>query len=221
MPSNVELSAQAIAEALAPSPSVPAARWRWGTVVSVGNDGTMNVSIGGATVPGIRCAQHVMGAQVGDRVRVLYCGTECMVDAVRATSGLQTLPSIEAAAITVLGNPVNTTAAGIDSQGHDSDWYWVKFSDGMAVCEYEGPSASFPATSQAGGIYYGSKSGLPDFPITFVYVPTMAVSLGTSGNAWTWVGNTSATNPGTVYIGRGASATLTAAIKLVAVGRWK
>lgn len=80
----VNASAQAIADALAPSPQAPAARWRWGTVASVNADGTMNVSIGGATVPSIRCAQHVMGAQVGDRVRVLYCGTECMVDAIRA-----------------------------------------------------------------------------------------------------------------------------------------
>lgn len=88
MANLVDASAQAIADALAPSPSAPSARWRWGTVVSVGNDGTMNVSIGGATVAGIRCAQHVMGAQVGDRVRVLYCGTECMVDAVRATGGI-------------------------------------------------------------------------------------------------------------------------------------
>lgn len=87
MANLVDASAQAIADALAPSPSAPSARWRWGTVVSVSNSGTMNVSIGGATVPGIRCAQHVMGAQVGDRVRVLYCGTECMVDAIRATDG--------------------------------------------------------------------------------------------------------------------------------------
>ena len=80
----VNASAQAIADALAPSPQAPAARWRWGTVVSVNADGTMNVSIGGATVPSIRCAQHVMGAQAGDRVRVLYLGTEAMVDAIRA-----------------------------------------------------------------------------------------------------------------------------------------
>lgn len=89
----VNASAQAIADALAPSPQAPAARWRWGSVVSVNADGTMNVSIGGATVPSIRCAQHVMGAQAGDRVRVLYCGTECMVDAVRASSALMSMPS--------------------------------------------------------------------------------------------------------------------------------
>lgn len=85
MASLVDQSAEAIAEALAPTASAPSARWRWGTVVSVDGDyGTMNVSIGGKTVPGIRCAQHVMGAQVGDRVRVLYLGTEAMVDAIRA-----------------------------------------------------------------------------------------------------------------------------------------
>lgn len=93
MANLVNASAQAIADALAPFPQAPAARWRWGSVVSVNADGTMNVSIGGATVPSIRCAQHVMGAQVGDRVRVLYCGTECMVDAVRASSALMSVPS--------------------------------------------------------------------------------------------------------------------------------
>ena len=99
----VNASAQAIADALAPTPQAPAARWRWGSVVSVNADGTMNVSIGGATVPSIRCAQHVMGANVGDRVRVLYCGTECMVDAIRAADSE---PHIDAQEwLTALGAP--------------------------------------------------------------------------------------------------------------------
>lgn len=87
MPSDVELSAMDIAEALAPSPQSSAARWRWGTLSAVNDDGTMNVLIGGAMVVGLRAAQHVMGAQVGDRVRVLYLGTEAIVDAIRATDG--------------------------------------------------------------------------------------------------------------------------------------
>ena len=94
---RVGASAQAIADALAPTQQAPSARWRWGTVVSVANDGTMNVSIGGSTVAGVRCAQHVMGAQVGDRVRVLYCGTEAMVDAVRSSAKLMSLPTISSA----------------------------------------------------------------------------------------------------------------------------
>lgn len=83
---GLDESVQNIAGALKPSNQEPSARWRWGTVESVTEHGTMNVNVGGTSLMGIRAAQHCMGAQVGDRVRVLYCGTECMVDAVRATS---------------------------------------------------------------------------------------------------------------------------------------
>ena len=82
---GLDESIQSIAGALAPTGQSPSARWRWGTVTSVLSSGTMNVNVGGSILAGIRCAQHVMGAQVGDRVRVLYCGTEAMVDAIRAT----------------------------------------------------------------------------------------------------------------------------------------
>lgn len=97
---SIGSSAQAIAEALAPQARMPSARWRWGTVASVSESGTMSVSIGGATVPGLRCAAHVMGARAGDRVRVMFCGTEALVDAVRAASGLLGLPDVEARIIT-------------------------------------------------------------------------------------------------------------------------
>lgn len=82
---GLDESVQNIAGALKPSNQGPSARWRWGTVESVTEHGTMNVNVGGTSLMGIRAAQHCMGAQVGDRVRVLYCGTECMVDAIRAT----------------------------------------------------------------------------------------------------------------------------------------
>lgn len=82
---GLDESVQNIAGALKPSNQGPSARWRWGTVESVTEHGTMNVNVGGTSLMGIRAAQHVMGAQVGDRVRVLYLGTEAMVDAVRAT----------------------------------------------------------------------------------------------------------------------------------------
>ena len=213
----VNASAQAIADALAPTPQAPAARWRWGSVVSVNADGTMNVSIGGATVPGVRCAQHVMGAQVGDRVRVLYCGTECMVDAVRATSALMSLPTTA----TIDGFPINTTGAGVHSQGHDEYWYWVKFSDGMAICEYEGASITRNITSTSGSIYWGQTGSFPDFPVAFIYVPTIHCMLSGSGNCWCWTGGQSKENVGTMYFGRGTSSSFTAAVKLIAIGRWK
>ena len=92
---SVEQSAQSIADALAPAPSIPSARWRWGTVRSVNSTGTMNVEVGGAVMPSIRCAQHVMGANVGDRVRVMFLGTEAIVDAVRATEAMAAIPTID------------------------------------------------------------------------------------------------------------------------------
>lgn len=84
---GIEKSAQDIADALAPAPSAPSARWRWGTVKSVSEFGTMNVEVGGFELVGIRAARHCMGASVGDRVRVSYYGTDAVVDAVRATDG--------------------------------------------------------------------------------------------------------------------------------------
>lgn len=214
----VNASAQAIADALAPTPQAPAARWRWGSVVSVNADGTMNVSIGGATVPSIRCAQHVMGAQVGDRVRVLYCGTEAMVDAVRASSALMSLPTTA----TIDGFPINTTGAGVHSQGHDNYWYWVKFSDGMAICEYEGASLTRNITSTSGSIYWGQDTTVPDFPFEFLFVPTINVALSGSGNCWAWNGNATNKSVGTVYFGRGTAYTnWSSAIKISAIGRWK
>lgn len=88
---------RSIAGALSPEPQASNARWRWGTVVTVNADGTMNVNVGGSTIPGIRAAQHCMGAQVGDRVRVAYYGTDAVVDAVRASAKLMSLPTISSA----------------------------------------------------------------------------------------------------------------------------
>lgn len=217
MPSGIEMSAQSIADALAPTQTAPSARWRWGTVKSVSEYGTMNVEVGGSELVGIRCAQHVMGAQVGDRVRVLYCGTEAMVDAVRASSELMSLPSIT----TIGGFPINTTGAGVHSQGVDGSWYWIKFSDGMAICEYEGASITRNITSTSGSIYWGQTGSFPDFPVEFIYVPTIHCMLSGSGNCWCWTGGQSKENVGTMYFGRGTSSSFTAAVKLVAIGRWK
>lgn len=82
---GLDESVQNIAGALKPSNQEPSARWRWGTVESVTEHGTMNVNVGGTSLMGIRAAQHCMGAQTGDRVRVAYYGTDAVVDAVRAT----------------------------------------------------------------------------------------------------------------------------------------
>lgn len=90
---GLDESVQNIAGALKPSNQEPSARWRWGTVESVTEHGTMNVNVGGTSLMGIRAAQHCMGAQVGDRVRVAYYGTDAVADAVRASSALMSVPS--------------------------------------------------------------------------------------------------------------------------------
>lgn len=86
---GIEQSAQSIADALAPSAQSPSVKWRWGTVEAVGEQGTMDVAVGGSTLYGIRASRHCMSAKVGDRVRVSYYGTEALVDAIRATESEQ------------------------------------------------------------------------------------------------------------------------------------
>lgn len=108
---NVEGAAQAIADALAPTQPSPSARWRWGTVVSVQDDGTITATVGGATVEGIRAAQQAMGAAAGDRVRICYIGTEAFADSLRASSKLIKLPSIEAGSL-ALGSPLTIANGG-------------------------------------------------------------------------------------------------------------
>ena len=108
---NVEGAAQAIADALAPTQQSPSARWRWGTVVSVQDDGTLTATVGGATVSGIRAAQQAMGAAAGDRVRICYLGTEAFADSLRASSKLMRLPSIEADSL-ALGTPLTVANGG-------------------------------------------------------------------------------------------------------------
>lgn len=108
---NVEGAAQAIADALAPTQQSPSARWRWGTVASVQDDGTITAAVGGATVSGIRAAQQAMGAAAGDRVRICYIGTEAFADSLRASSKLIKLPSIEAGSL-ALGTPLTVDNGG-------------------------------------------------------------------------------------------------------------
>ena len=223
----VSQSAQNIADALAPTPSAPSARWRWGTVVSVSNTGTMNVSIGGATVPGIRCAQHVMGAQVGDRVRVLYCGTEAIVDAVRATSDLMSVPAPSMDAST---QAAWLSALGIEFGYSDvtgGRWDWVKLPNGLAICNYcDSDVRTVACTSQTGGIYWGqvwTQSGSPSFPITFIETPTLSASPSGSNNYFVQIshGDHTTGKVGDVYLCRSSSTTFNGKMHITAIGRWK
>ena len=77
---------------------------------------------------------------------------------------------------------------------------------------------------ESGGIYYGYAS-LPDFAQSFKSKPFVQYSMeytSNGNNAWLW-GRSAAskTNPGSVYIGRGASAPAKDyLISVIAVGEW-
>lgn len=96
---GLEESVQNIAGALKPSEGRPSAKWRWATVTAANQDGTLDVSVEGSELQGIRASQHCTGAKVGDRVRVSYLGTDALVDAVRADGPSETI--YETADITV------------------------------------------------------------------------------------------------------------------------
>lgn len=77
---SIQDAASRIAAALAPTAPAPSARWRWGTVDAVNNDGTVDVIIAGTTVEGVSVAANVR-VDTGSRVRVSFLGTDAVVDA--------------------------------------------------------------------------------------------------------------------------------------------
>ena len=121
MPSIVTDAAQSIADALAPSPQPPYARWRWGTVEAVNSDGTMDVNIAGASIYGIRAVQSAMVASAGDRVRIMYLGTETVVDAVRATGGaVETIYETSDISVKRCGHQVMVQCHGVSGTANNN-----------------------------------------------------------------------------------------------------
>lgn len=74
----------AVTEALAPDAGRQGMGWRWGDVVAVGSDGTLTVTIGGVAVDSVISTAAVAGASAGDRVLVVYLGSEAVALATTA-----------------------------------------------------------------------------------------------------------------------------------------
>lgn len=106
MPSQIDLAAQRIAETLAPATRGASVLWRWATVESVNADGTMDVTIGGTSVPALTALGSAAGASAGDRVRVDYLGADAVVTGVVASE-----PGTESADLT-RGSDVSSWSDG-------------------------------------------------------------------------------------------------------------
>ena len=145
---NVEGAAQAIADALAPTQQPPSARWRWGTVASVQDDGTITATVGGTTVSGIRAAQQAMGAVAGDRVRICYLGTEAFADSLRAPSKLMRLPTIDGA-LTATGR---ITGVGLASDGANAALKSTNITSNTEVTAYTNGNGNLVFRDSAGAV---------------------------------------------------------------------
>lgn len=169
---NVEGAAQAIADALAPTQSAPSARWRWGTVVSVQDDGTITATVGGTEVAGIRASQQAMGAEAGDRVRICHIGTEAFADSLRASSKLIKLPSIEAPSFNGFRGRINLSSADDIDALYTTGIYYIG-STGVGGTLPSGITAYFSLIAMGGGAETSSS-----------YVGKQMI-LGGSGVVWT------------------------------------
>lgn len=174
---DVRHSAEIIADAIGTPTAAPAVRWRWGTVEGVNSGGTMNVNIGGVTVPGIRAAAHAMGARTGDRVRVSYCGTDAFVDAVRATgAAVETLYDQSGWTVMRYGNLVMVHAHGASCSGSTT-----------TACSYVIPAAYRPAYNASNLI---ASTGTGVFTRLYINASTGAISTASVGttSTKTWYG---------------------------------
>lgn len=120
---DLDQRVQNIAKDLRPISEKPSVKWRWGTVLSVDDSGTMNVQVGDEPLLGIRASRHCMSAKVGDRVRVSYYGTEALVDAIRATERISE-------------GEVTAESAWTPY------WSWLEKKDGVVSCTIQGQLAN-------------------------------------------------------------------------------
>lgn len=121
MDDEVMEAVRAIGEAVRGSqrPQPTPARWRWGTVAQVNDDGTMDVEVGGSTLPAVRALTSAIGAKEGDRVRVDYLGADAVVAGIRAADNRPLY-------FRDLGrHPVSSTA-------EDTDPTWAALGSGLA-----------------------------------------------------------------------------------------
>lgn len=120
---SIEQAAAAIADSMAPGAPTRAARWRWATVTANNGDGTLDVTVAGATIT-VKAGAECRAASAGDRVRVTYLGTDVVADVLMAD-----LPAAAETTQTLTGTGTNYfhahgTTATLMSAGTSPSAQW-------------------------------------------------------------------------------------------------
>lgn len=108
--------------------------------------------------------------------------------------------------------------------GTHNNWYYRKWSDGTLECWIKREFSSVIDNSW-GQLWYKSIGVLPDYPVSFRYLPSVTGSAhASSGNSWPTfsTNNVSVTNCGTIYIISPAKQTTSILlnINVHAIGKW-
>lgn len=106
--------------------------------------------------------------------------------------------------------------------GSNSNGQYYKFPDGTLICTKK-VSGSFACTNTWGGMYESSEISLGSWAHNFSAAPAVNCSfISTEGTALTeGISGLSLSSAGRTYLIRGTSYTVTGAVHVIAIGRWK
>lgn len=109
--------------------------------------------------------------------------------------------------------------------GTHDNWYYRKWSDGTLECWIK-KAFSTAIDTAWGSLWYKALGVLPDYPVSFLYLPSVTGSAhAASGSAWPTfsTNNVGVNNVGTVYVVSPTKQTsaISVHINVHAIGRWK
>lgn len=130
-----------------------------------------------------------------------------------------------AGALTVGGSAMVDHIIEEGGTGTHDNWYYRKWASGCLECWIKKAFSSAIDTAW-GSLWYKSIGTLPNYPVEFLYLPSVTGSAHVaSGSAWTTfsTNNVSVTNCGTIYVISPTKATSALSIQLSvhAIGRWQ
>jgi len=130
-----------------------------------------------------------------------------------------------AGALTVGGTAMVDHIIEEGGTGTNDNWYYRKWASGCLECWIK-KAFSTAIDIAWGSLWYKSIGTLPNYPVEFLYLPSVTGSAHVaSGSAWTTfsTNNVSVTNCGTIYVISPTKATSALSIQLGvhAIGRWQ